>query len=144
MLKQIRENARVPLYLLILAFIGLYAVSPHEANPPAGKIFGRKILLSDFQKAYNGARIQLMMRYGKLPNDSKVGPVIDDEAWNRLIMLYEAKKERIKVSDKEIVDFIKEISAFSDKSGRFSKRQYEEILKYSFGLTPSDFEDQVR
>ena len=144
MLKQIRENARIPLYLLIIAFIGMYAISSHETNPPAGKIFGRKVLVSDFQKAYNGAKTQLMMRYGKLPSDSKIEPVIEDEAWSRLIMLYEAKKERIKVSDKGIVDFVKGVSAFNDKSGRFSKRQYEEILRYGFGLTPAEFEDQVK
>lgn len=144
MLKQIRENARIPLYLLIVAFIGLYAISGHETNPPAGKIFGKKIPVSDFQKAYNGARTQLIMRYGELPRDIKIESVIEDEAWNRLIMLYEAKRERIKVSDKEIVDYVKEISAFNDKSGRFSKRQYEEILKYSFGLAPNEFEQQVK
>lgn len=144
MLKQIRENARIPLYLLIVAFIGLYAISGHETNPPAGKIFGKKVPVSDFQKAYNGARTQLIMRYGELPRDIKIESVIEDEAWNRLIMLYEAKRERIKVSDKEIVDYVKEISAFNDKSGRFSKRQYEEILKYSFGLAPNEFEQQVK
>ena len=144
MLKQIRENARIPLYLLIVAFIGLYAVSAHENIPPAGKIFGRKVLVSDFQKAYNGSKTQLLMRYGKLPNDSKLETIIEDEAWNRLIMLYEANKERIKVSDKEIVDFVKGMAAFNDKSGSFSKRQYEEILKYGFGLTPAEFEDQVK
>ena len=144
MLKQIRENARIPLYILIAAFIGLYAVMPHETAAPAGKIFGKKILLSDFQKAYNSAKTQLKIRYGKLPDSSKLEPVIEDEAWNRLIMLYEAKKEHIKVGDKEIVDSIKGISAFNDNSGRFSKRQYEEILKYAFGLIPAEFEDQVR
>ncbi|MDD4879184.1 MAG: peptidyl-prolyl cis-trans isomerase [Candidatus Omnitrophica bacterium] len=144
MLKQIRENARVPLYILIVAFIGLYAVSGQETGQQAGKIFGRKVSISDFQKAYNAARTQLIMRYGNLPNDPKVGQAIEDEAWNRLIMLHEAKKERIKTSDKEIVDFVKGITAFNDKSGRFSKRQYEEILKYSFGLTPSEFEGQVK
>lgn len=144
MLKQIRENARIPLYILIVAFIGLYAVSGHETNPQAGKIFGKKVLVSDFQKAYIGARTQLIMRYGELPRDTKITAAIEDEAWNRLIMLYEAKKERIKVNDKEIVDYVKGIDAFNDKSGRFSKRQYEEILKYGFGLTPKEFEDQVK
>ncbi len=144
MLKQIRENARVPLYLLIVAFIGLYAVSGHDTVPPAGKIFGKKVPISDFQKAYNGVKTQLTIRYGKLPNDSKIEPVLEDEAWNRLIMLYEAKKERIKVTDKDIVDYVKGVTAFNDKSGRFSKRQYEEILRYGFGLTPAEFEAQVR
>lgn len=144
MLKQIRENARIPLYILIVAFIGLYAVSGHDTNPQAGKIFGKKVLISDFQKAYIGARTQLIMRYGELPRDTKIEAAIEDEAWNRLIMLYEAKKERIKVNDKEIVDYVKGINAFNDKSDRFSKRQYEEILKYSFGLTPREFEQQVK
>lgn len=144
MLKQIRENARIPLYLLIVAFIGMYAISSHETTPPAGKIFGKKIPLSDFQDAYNGAKLEMFMRYGELPHEPKIEAVIEDEAWNRLILLYEARKERIKVDDKEIVDFVKGISAFNDNSGKFSKRQYEDILKYSFGLTPTEFESQIK
>lgn len=144
MLKQIRKNARMPLYILIVAFIGLYAISGHETNPPAGKLFGRKVLVSDFQKAYNGARTQFIMRYGELPRDSKIEAAIEDEAWNRLILLHEAKKERVRVDDKEVVAAVKGINAFNDKSGRFSKKQYEEILKYSFGLIPAEFEAQIR
>ena len=144
MLKQIRENARIPLYLLIIAFIGMYAISSHDTNPAAGKIFGKKVQASEYQKAYNGARTQLMMRYGEQARDQKFETVIEEAAWNRLVLLYEAKKERIKVGDKEVVDLVKGIDVFNDRNGRFSKRQYEEILRESFNMTPNDFESQVR
>lgn len=144
MLKQIRENARIPLYILIVAFIGLYAISSHETSPAAGKIFGKKIMLSDYRKAYIGARTQMIMRYGEFPRDIQAEKALEEETWNRLILLREAKKERIKVNDKEVVDFIKGIDVFNDKNGKFNNRLYEEILKYNFGLTPTAFEDIVR
>lgn len=144
MLKQIRENARIPLYLLIIAFIGLYAISSHDTSPVAGKIFGKKVALSDYKKAYIGARTQMIMRYGELPRDAQAGTALEEESWDRLILLREAKKERIKTDDKEVVDFVKGINVFNDKNGKFSNRLYEEILRYNFGLTPKEFEDIVR
>ncbi|MDD5737837.1 MAG: SurA N-terminal domain-containing protein, partial [Candidatus Omnitrophica bacterium] len=107
MLKQIRENARIPLYILIVAFIGLYAVSSHETSPAAGKVFGKKVQFSDFQKSYIAARTQMIMKYGELPRDPQVETALEEQAWDRIILLAQAKKERVKVDDKEIVAFVK-------------------------------------
>ncbi|HPN66241.1 MAG TPA: peptidylprolyl isomerase [Candidatus Omnitrophota bacterium] len=144
MLKQIRENARIPLYILIVAFIGLYAVSSHETSPAAGKVFGKRVQFSDFKKSYIAARTQMIMKYGDLPRDPQVETALEEQAWDRIILLAQAKKERVKVDDKEIVAFVKKIDAFNDKDGWFSKKLYEEILRYNFGLTPTEFERIVR
>jgi peptidyl-prolyl cis-trans isomerase D len=144
MLKQIRENARIPLYILIAAFIGLYAVSSHETSPPAGKVFGRKVSISEFRKSFAAARTQMIMKYGELPRDPQAEAALEEQAWDRIILLAQAKKERVKVTDKEIVAFVKDVNVFNDKNGWFSKRLYEEILRYNFGLTPTEFEAIVR
>jgi len=144
MLKQIRENARIPLYILIAAFIGLYAISSHETTPPAGKVFGKNISMGDFQGAYVAARTQMIMRYGELPRSEQLEASLQEQAWDRIILLYEARKEGIKVSDRDIAGFVQAMGVFNDKSGAFSRSLYEDILKYNFGLTPVQFEDIVR
>ena len=147
MLKQIRENSRIFLYLLIIAFVawlGFDAITTTQRNPSAGKIFGKKVNANDFQGALLAARTQAVLRYGdklrEVENDLK----LSDDAWDRLILLHEARKERIKVSDKEVVNLIKNSGLFSDKNGGFSKRAYEEGLRYGLGLTPAEFEQQER
>ncbi len=144
MLKQIRENARIPLYILIAAFIGLYAISSHETAPPAGRVFGKNISMGDFQNAYVATRTQMIMKYGELPRSEQLEASLQEQTWDRIILLYEAKKEGIKVSDRDIAGFVQAMGVFNDKNGAFSRRLYEDILKYNFGLTPVQFEDIVR
>ena len=147
MLKQMRENSRIFLYVLIVAFIAWLAfdaITTAQRNPYAGSIFGKKVLINEYQKAYVAARTKAILTYGDKIRDVQKDLNLEDDAWNRLILLAEAKKQRIKVSDKEIVDFIKGIGIFLDKNGKFSNSLYEQILRYSLGLTPVEFEEQVR
>ncbi|MFA5148648.1 MAG: peptidylprolyl isomerase [Candidatus Omnitrophota bacterium] len=144
MLKQIRENARIPLYILIVAFIGLYAISSHETSPIAGRVFGRKVQMSEFQKAFVASRTQMIMKYGELPRDQQTDTALEAQAWDRIILLAQASRERVRATDKDVVAAIRKIGAFNDKDGWFSKRLYEDILRYNFGLTPTEFEAIVR
>ncbi|MDD5270245.1 MAG: SurA N-terminal domain-containing protein, partial [Candidatus Omnitrophica bacterium] len=59
-----------------------------------------------------------------LPRDPQVETALEEQAWDRIILLAQAKKERVKVDDKEIVAFVKKIDAFNDKDGWFSKKLY--------------------
>lgn len=147
MLKQMRENSRVFLYILIVAFVAWLAfdaITTAQRNPYAGSIFGKKILINDYQKAYIAARTKAILTYGDKIRDVRKDLNLEDDAWSRLILLAEAKKQKIKTGDKEIVDFVKGIVLFHDKGGKFSNSLYEQILRYSLGLTPVEFEEQVR
>jgi peptidyl-prolyl cis-trans isomerase D len=147
MLKQIRENSRIFLYILIVAFVAWLAfdaITTTQQNPYAGSIFGKKILINDYQKAYLAAKTKALLTYGDKIRDVQKDLNLEDDAWNRLILLAEAKKQGIKVGDKEIVDFIKGIGIFHDNNGKFSNDLYGQILRYSLGLTPVEFEEQVR
>ncbi|MDP2942919.1 MAG: peptidylprolyl isomerase [Candidatus Omnitrophota bacterium] len=147
MLKQMRKNSRIFLYILIVAFIAWLAfdaINTAQRNPYAGSIFGKKILINEYQKAYIAAKTKAILTYGDRIRDVQKDLNLEDDAWNRLILLSEAKKQKIRVGDKEIVDFIKGIGIFHDKNGKFSNSLYEQILRYSLGLTPVEFEEQVR
>lgn len=147
MLKQMRENSRIFLYILIVAFIAWLAfdaINSAQRNPYAGSIFGKKILISDYQKAFLAARTKALLTYGDKIRDVQKDLNLEDDAWDRLILLAEAKKQKIRADDREVVDFIKGIGIFHDKNGKFSNSTYEQILRYSLGLTPVEFEEQVR
>jgi hypothetical protein len=63
------------------------------------------------------------------------------KAWQFLLFLWKAKKEKIKVDDKEVVETIKNI--FS-KDGKFDKERYFYILKYRLRMPAHIFEEYMR
>ncbi len=147
MLKQMRKNSRVFLYILIVAFVAWLAfdaINTAQRNPYAGSIFGKKVLINDYQKAFTASRTKAILTYGDKISDVKNDLNLEGDAWDRLILLAEAKKQKISVGDKEIVDFVKGISIFHEKDGKFSKSLYEQLLRYGLGITPVEFEEQVR
>lgn len=147
MLKQMRKNSRIFLYILIVAFVAWLAfdvINTAQRNPYAGSIFGKKVLTNDYQKAFIAARTKAILTYGEKIRDVQKDLNLEGDAWDRLILLAEAKKQKIKADDKEMVDFIKGIAIFHDKNGKFSNSLYEQILRYSLGITPVEFEEQIR
>lgn len=108
----------------------------------AGKIFGKKISLEDFNKAYQNTRIEAVRQYGN--NLSKVAPLLnlDAQTWDRLILLHEARKRRIRVSDAEVVRAIREDKSF-ERNGKFDVLLYNAILR-NLRIRPRDYEENVR
>lgn len=146
MLKAIRQNAKIFLYLLIAAFI-LWLIFDvlnfTQVNPYAGKIFNKAVPINEFQKAYTAARTKAIFTYGDKIREIK-NLDLENDAWDRLILLYETKKKKFSITDKEVVAFIKNLGIFQDKTGKFSRRFYDDLLRYSLGLTPAEFEEQIR
>ncbi len=111
----------------------------------AGKIYGQDVPAEDFQNAYNDSRDQAIMMYGD--QFFKIQSMLDleTEAWNRLILTHEAKKQNIKVNDQDVVNAIVAMPFFQTE-GRFDRYKYNELLKNRsvFGRKPKDFENGVR
>jgi len=63
------------------------------------------------------------------------------KAWQFLLFLWKAKREKIKVNDEEVVETIKNI--FS-KDGKFDKERYFYILKYRLRMSAHIFEEYIR
>src|SRR5512143_2600876 len=59
------------------------------------------------------------------------------------LMLDEAEKRGIQVTDKELSDAITENRSFQDETGRFNKARYAEVLRLN-GMTPSVYEKMLR
>jgi len=101
----------------------------------AGKLFGKKISYENYYNMWTVSREYAMKSFG-----NNVPPeFIDQMAWSRIIMLEEAKIEKLKVTDKEVVDKLTSFTAFH-KNGSFDKALYKSMLQD----TARSFEEKLR
>jgi len=156
MLKLLRKKKVMKLILwglaiLIIPAFALWgagsAVRSNRKGPSyVGKIYGRKVSFEKFAKSYEACYHQLMISSGGDPErlkQLKESTKITEMAWNRLLMLAAAKRQRIKVTDKEIIDVIAS-NPFFKRGGTFDKTLYEHVLTNFFHIPPRKFEEETR
>ncbi|RJP27984.1 MAG: hypothetical protein C4533_05765 [Candidatus Omnitrophota bacterium] len=153
MLKQLRDKKTAKKIWIVLALIiipafvfwGSGVIFDNQKKAGfVGKIFGKKISAQDFMDAMKASRNLALLQYGD--NFDKIKNMFDFEgqAWERLVLLLEAKKHRIKVDDKEVIDWIQKFPLFQ-KNGQFDPQTYSLALQYElFNTPPREFEEQVR
>jgi len=121
----------------------LYLLNDAGSTSYAGKIFGQKISFDDFEKVYRDVRIQAIMRYGDNFRNIQQYLNLENETWDRLILLHEVKKRRIKASDVDVVKHIEQYPFFQ-KDNQFDPSLYNNILQYLFRIKPRYFEESIR
>ncbi len=109
----------------------------------AGKIFGRRISFLEYKDAMDAAKNSAIMQFGDNFSEIKKYLNLEAQAWDRLILLGEAKNRRIRASDKEVIELIQSYPVFQ-RRGQFVNKQYSEILQYVFRASPRNFEEQTR
>ncbi len=141
------------LLILILPAFVLWGTGSDRGGSKAsgpkfvGMIDGKKVTFNDFAESIGAIRCQVIMNYFDQPQvidalmNSK--PFLGKLAWDRLLMAREARKEHIKVSNDEIVNFIRTHPLFA-RGGIFDDRMYSYILKNNMGLEPRTFEEITR
>ena len=121
--------------------------SREKGSNYVGNIDDEKISFDELFKNMAGVRSQLILNYFNQPEalDSFFNnkPFLAKTGWERLVLLKEAKTHNIKISDREVINYIRTHPMFI-RSGGFDPRLYEHILKYTFGLGPRNFEEIVR
>ncbi len=125
--------------LIIPAFViwGAGESSKNKGDKPdyAGKLFGKKVSYDDYYDMWNVTRDYAIKSFGNnVPME-----IIDQMAWIRIILIEQAKKERLEVTDKEIVEKLVSMAAFQ-KNGAFDKRLYKSMLQDKARL----FEERLR
>ncbi|MFA6379042.1 MAG: SurA N-terminal domain-containing protein [Candidatus Omnitrophota bacterium] len=153
MLRILRKKGVAKKILWVLAvmitvsfvFFGISSSMIKQQNTAsyAGKIFGKTISFRDFEDAFLHVRNQAILRYGE--NFTKIESQLDleNETWDRLILLHEGKKRKITVTNSDVVSVIKKFPFFQ-RDGIFDKQLYEQIAQYVFRCTPRDFEEGIR
>lgn len=152
MLKILRKQkvAKKIFYLLAIIIVPAFvlwgsssAIRSKTSQGYAGRIFGKKISYDQYHSALYAWRNQIIMQYGDKAR--QIENLLDSNkaVWDRLIMDYEVKKRNIKVSDKELSEYITSLP-FLQKEEMFNQQLYELFLKYSLGIQPRVFEEQLR
>ncbi len=138
------------LILILPAFVmwGSGSIGSKEKRPESvGLIFGKKVTFDEFSSAIRAMRCQIIMNY--FNQEKLVDTLFKDNAlmakmaWDRVIMLREARMRKVKVSDRDVVQFIKTHPLFV-RNGKFDDRIYGYVLKNNFGMDPRTFEEITR
>jgi len=111
----------------------------------AGKIFGRKISIEQFERSYQFVLIQAQLQYGQ--NFNQIAPMLklNDQAWDRIILLHESRRQRISIPDSEVVETIRTIPFFRNQNtGQFDQNIYHMVLSKGLLISSRAFEEGIR
>ncbi|MBL7130513.1 MAG: SurA N-terminal domain-containing protein [Candidatus Omnitrophica bacterium] len=109
----------------------------------AGKIFGKKVSYEEYMSALYAWRNQLKIKFGDQAHQIENLFDPNQAVWDKLILRYEAKKMKIRVSNDELTEYVTSLP-FLQKDGIFNSGLYELFLKYSLNTPPRIFEEQIR
>ncbi len=152
MLKIMRRRARrilwITIILIIPAFIwwGTGGLREREIGLVAsvnGKGITREVYYKEVERLYR----EMQERMGDA-FDERMAKILnlEEAAVNNLIrralLLQEAKREKIRVSDEELREKLKSFPAFQ-REGRFDKEVYFNVLEY-LRITPKELEEGIR
>ena len=139
------------LILILPAFVmwGSASMSRSKDKGPTyvGMVHNKKISFEQFYNALAGIRSQIILTYFNQPKilDTILSnkPLLAKLAWDRLLMLEEVRRLKIKVSDKEVIGLIRSHPLFLRK-GAFDDAFYSYVLRNNIGLELRAFEEAVR
>ncbi|MCX5709895.1 MAG: peptidylprolyl isomerase [Candidatus Omnitrophica bacterium] len=133
--------------IVIIAFVfgGYITRTMNDKNNPGqiGRILGHSVTPLEFRDAVNAVRVQAVMQFGEKYNEALKYLNFEDQAMDRLYLLYAAKRRHINASDKEVTELIESYPFFQSK-GVFDNRIYAEVLQYVFHVQARIFEEQTR
>ena len=113
-----------------------------------GTIDNRKVSFEDFYNSLTGVRAQIILNYFDNPKTLesflKNRQLLGKVAWDRLILLREVKKRKLRVPDTEVIEYIKNTNPIFRRDGQFDEMVYEYVLRNNMNLDPRTFEEIVR
>ncbi|MFY9401948.1 MAG: SurA N-terminal domain-containing protein [Candidatus Omnitrophota bacterium] len=145
--KKILKKIWITLGIIIIpAFVfwgvgGIGQDKRRQAN--IGKIAGKDISLQEFRDSLSAVKNTAIMRYGVNFQEHITEEDLKAQAWDRLVLINEAKRLKIKASDKEVVELI-ESYPFFNRNGKFDNNLYKETLQYIFHSQARVFEEEQR
>ncbi|MDP1852966.1 MAG: SurA N-terminal domain-containing protein [Candidatus Omnitrophota bacterium] len=153
MLKQLRKRKTAKRILWTLAIIiippfifwgagGLIREKKGKVNY-AGKIFGRKIGFSEYNNSFLAVKTQMLMQLGENAERLEKYLNLPQQAWDRLILLYESDKRRIKIEDSKIINTIGKMPIFQ-KNNSFDQKIYDYAMRYVLKTSARAFEENLR
>jgi len=158
MLSIIREHAdswmiKSILWLIIFAFVGtiFYSWGMGGSSTSSGGVIasvnGEKIFQGEYERSFNNIIDFYRQQFrNQFSNDMIKKLDLKNQALEALIqkkiLLLEAKKQKIKVSNEEVIFHIKNLPAFQNNN-KFNESAYTNFIR-SQRLTPGEFEEGQR
>lgn len=155
MLSSMRNNRKilsVVLWAVIIAFVStifvVWGIGGRENRASfVAKVGDSTIGYDEYRNFYDNTVKQLRAVFGNAYDEYAKSQDIDalviSELINRRLFLAEAIRLGIPASDYEVIETIKNISAFHDDKGQFDSERYVQALNYN-RQTPAVFEASVR
>lgn len=149
MLNVMRKHAgswmiKVVLFAIVIVFVfwGVGSFRSREASKVA-TVNDEIITVAEYRRAYNNLIDQYRQRFGSSLNDGMIEMLqikkqVLDQLINRTILLQEAERMDLRVSDAEVAQSIMSTSIFQN-NGVFDNRRYRRVLD-QVHLTPEEFE----
>ncbi len=137
------------LTVVTLTFIitgGYFMLGGQTVEEYAAKVNGRVITMPQYQDAlYRMQDIYRNLYKGNIPDNisKQLGMNTIKGMIDRRLLLAEAKREGLSVSDREISDVVVQSKSFQDENGRFNKKLYIQALQQN-GMTPAIYERRLR
>lgn len=157
MLKVLRHKnvAKITFWALLILILPAFVLwgtgeiggSGKKGPKYVGIIDGKNISFKEFSESLYAIRCQIILNYFSVPEVMdkllKRQAFLGKLAWDRLILYREALKLKVKVSDPEVISFIKTHPIFN-RGGEFDDRLYNYILRNNIGISPRNFEEMMR
>ncbi|MBN1689311.1 MAG: SurA N-terminal domain-containing protein [Candidatus Omnitrophica bacterium] len=142
MMKFLRKNTKIIIWAVVFSFIlwGGYSVgtSFKKEGRVAGEIFGKDISFQEFNSFYRAS--QIFSITGKTIEDPNI---LKQHTWQSLILSQEAKRQKIDVSDDEVLAEVFRLLAVQ-KIENPSPELYRRWVQATLRETPQEFESQIR
>lgn len=152
MLKKLRDKKTSKKIWIILSIIILPAfvlwgsgslLRSRQETGALGSIFGKRVSLLEYQDALQAVKNQAVIQFGDDLSEIQKYINLEAQAWERLLLLAEAKRRKISATDREVIELIQSYPFFQ-KKGRFDKSAYSYMLDYVFRTPSRIFEEQTR
>jgi peptidyl-prolyl cis-trans isomerase D len=141
---------KVLLAVVTLTFVvtGGWMLGKEDVTNYAAKVGKEKITMTQYEEALD--RMQEFYRNlykGNIPDDVLRRLDLNKRTIQALVdqklLVDEAKKQGLTVTDQELSDAVTGNKSFQDASGRFDRSRYTQVLQAN-GMTPALYEHQLR
>jgi len=142
MIIALRKKMKLIFIILLLGIIpaftifGVGSILKSPKRKTMGEINGRKVGMREYNAAYMEIYRDSQLSSREMPREQ-----LNEAAWLRLILLDEAKKYGLQVSNEQVAH---RVASIFKREGKFDKRFYYDILNRSFRITPAVYEEQTR
>ena len=141
MLKYLRKHTKIVVWAVVITFAlwgGFSATSLKKELNYAGSVYGKNVSFQEYNKFYKATQI-----FMPSPELMRNPDALRSYVWQNIIYAKEAKRQGIKVSDKELRA---ELSRLLASQGLInpSPQVYKNWLERGLRISPREFEESLR